>query len=149
MQDAPSFPAVHDRLLHEAASALKYLTSPAARQATFRKLCSSTLPSAEAFRAFFISEASLSLQDASEDMLKEVYQTWRRRDVVEASLQWAGWLVRKGRGREASDVINSARAEVAMRDDLRQQLEDGWLSQLKDNDEDEAKSGGDEEMTDA
>lgn len=149
MQDAPSFRIVHDRLLCEAAWAMKYLDAATARSSCFRRLCSVNLPDAQVYKAFFLSEASLSPPDVSEVVLKEVYNMWRRRDAVDAALAWAGWLVRKGRGREASEVVSSARAEVAGRNEQRQQLEDGWRAVLASIEQDGAKDDEDAEMADA
>ncbi|KAJ3530930.1 hypothetical protein NM688_g7645 [Phlebia brevispora] len=129
MQDAPSFRTIHDELLFRSAAISKHLVSSTARLAQFRRLTNSYLPNAPAFEAFFLSESALSPEDASQDVLKEVYQAWRRRDVVAASLA----------------------AEVSASDSLRQQLEEGWAKVLQDAERGEANvdGDGDQEMADA
>ena len=148
MQDAPSFRAIHDRLLHSAASLLKSIASPATRLASFRRLSGSYLLDVPAFEAFFLSEASLSASDGSEDMLREIFRVWRRRDVAGASLAWAGWLVRRGQGSQASEVIRGARAELTG-SDRQQEIEERWRGDVLAELDGGMKDNEDEEMADA
>ena len=85
--------------------------------------------------------------------MREIFRVWRRRDVVGASLAWAGWLVRRGRGAEAGEVVRSARAEVAGSERLLE-VEEGWRKVLAEVDagskeEGDADEDQDEEMLDA
>lgn len=126
MQDAPSFRNVHDSLLERYSTALQHIASSEDRLSYFRRVSTSYLLASDALRAFFESEASHVGEDAkpSAELLKEIYLAWRRRDIVDASLAWARWLLSQGRGRDASDLIQRARAEVD--GPSRQTLEDAW-----------------------
>ncbi|KAF7790424.1 hypothetical protein EIP86_001379 [Pleurotus ostreatoroseus] len=147
MQDAPSFRTIHDELLSRSATLLKYHVSPTDRLAHFRRVPSSYLPDAQALQAFFQSEASLSQEVASPEVLKEIYQVWRRRDTVSASLAWATWLVRRGQGKEASEVVQSSRTEVSGDDAQRQRLEDEWREVLRQMEQGDAQDDQDEDET--
>lgn len=156
MQDAPAFRAIHDALLARSAALLKHLPAPAARLAHFRRTLALSLPGAATLGAFFASEAALGA-DAAPDVLQAVYEVWRRRDAGGAALAWAAWLVRRGRGKDAAEVVGRARAEVAGDDARRAALEEGWRAVLgeleqggarmeEDGDED---GDGDATMADA
>jgi U3 small nucleolar RNA-associated protein 6 len=128
MQDAPSFRTVHNGLLAHLASLTLSAPSALARsRLTFiRTLTTSYLPDASTYAACFALEAARA-EDADADVLEAVYEAWRRRDVVRASLAWAGWLLeRKGSGREAAEVVGRARAEVAGEEEKRGALDVGW-----------------------
>jgi U3 small nucleolar RNA-associated protein 6 len=133
MQDTPSFGVVHSGLLACCASLLKHVSSPAARLALFHRLMSCYLLAADTLGTFFASEASRSdeIGRTSDEVLKEIYHAWRRVDVVDASLAWAGWLLFEGKGREAGDVIQRARIEVDGAS--RQRLEDQWRRAVDDS----------------
>ena len=126
MQDAPSFRLVHDSLLERCAEVLKVISSHSARLTHFRRLNTAYLLDADAFKVFFDAEVSRGDDEskASGELLREIYLAWRRRDVADASLAWARWLLAQGKGREAADVIQRARVEVDGETKLK--LEDGW-----------------------
>ena len=126
MQDAPSFRTVHDALLARYASTLSAVVSPAARLACFRRVSTACLLDAAALQAFFAQEVARGGGDEkpSVALLKEIYLAWRRRDVVDASLAWARWLLSAGDGREAGALIQRARGEAD--GPSRQRLEDVW-----------------------
>ncbi|GJE95014.1 hypothetical protein PsYK624_111930 [Phanerochaete sordida] len=126
MQDAPSFRLVHTSLLVRCATALKVLSSHTARLAHFRRLAAGFLLDGTALRAFFDAEAARAGAEskASDALLREVFQAWRRRDVADAALAWARWLLAAGQGREAAEVVQRARAEVEGADKLA--LEEAW-----------------------
>lgn len=149
MQDAPSFRTVHDSLLERCAAALKLISSSTARLTIFRRLSSSYLLDAASYHTLFTTETSRSGMDSkpSNELLKEIYHAWRRRDVVEASLAWATWLLSEGKGKEASDVVQRARVEVD--GSSRQRLEDEWRHAMDESTkrpEPEASSDEDDEM---
>lgn len=148
MQDAPSFRTIHDSLLSHAVGLIKHYSEPKTRLMVFRRVTQATLPDASTFEAAFVSETSLSPADQSEDLLKEIYNAWRRRDVVTASLTWAQWLLRKGRGEEARGVIQRAVAEAG---DQGQRLNDEWRRVLDTHEPTQviqAQDNSDEEMQD-
>ncbi|KAI0093162.1 U3 small nucleolar RNA-associated protein 6-domain-containing protein [Irpex rosettiformis] len=136
MQDAPSFRIVHNGLLHHYLS-----TTPLKTLTDFRQLVTSCLPDsstyAECFRSLTCSTSTSSNDDITANaVLKEVYETWKRLDVVTSSLEYASWLVSHGEGKEASEVVLRARAEVGM-GERREALDGGWRAVL-------ANMGGDE-----
>ncbi len=47
-------------------------------------------------------------QVGDEATMRQVYERWRRKDVNAASLEWAKWLLRNGKGKEASSVVQGA-----------------------------------------
>ncbi|KAF9268817.1 hypothetical protein L218DRAFT_954258 [Marasmius fiardii PR-910] len=47
----------------------------------------------------------LSKQGFGEDLLRDIYESWRRREEVDATVEWARWLLENGKGREAMEVI--------------------------------------------
>ena len=163
MQDAPSFRVVHDSLLERYASALEHVSSAVDRLSCFRRASTSYLLDAVAFRAFFESEtshvgaaAAAAAGGSGEDdkpsaeLLQEIYVAWRRRDIVEASLARAGWMLSQGGGREASDLIQRARVEVD--GPKRERLEDAWRrivdESTKRRSEKEATSDDDDDAMD-
>ncbi|KAI0344754.1 hypothetical protein BDW22DRAFT_1372113 [Trametopsis cervina] len=128
MQDAPSFRTVHDGLLQQCTSVFTKLATPQSRLSYIQELSSAYLLSASTFEAFFHAETSLEPQLQSEEVLKAVYDMWRRRDSASASLAWATWLLQKGNGKEAADVVLRARGEAGTQ---RQALDDGWRKVLE------------------
>jgi len=128
MRDAPSFRTVHDGLLLQCADQLKRIPTPQGRLSYFRNMTNSYLPDAPAFEACFHAEISLASEAQSQEVFEAIYYAWRRRDVVRATLAWSTWLLEKGRGKEASDVVQRARVEAG---EQRQELEDGWREVLQ------------------
>ncbi|KAI0688035.1 U3 small nucleolar RNA-associated protein 6-domain-containing protein [Cytidiella melzeri] len=128
MQDAPSFRTVHDGLLRQYASLSSHML-PASRLTFFRDLTTSYLPDSSTFEACFHDEKALSSRESAE-VLSEIYESWRRRDAVRATLAWAGWLVENGKGKEAGDVVQRARTDVGV-GERRQALDEGWRAALE------------------
>ena len=72
--------------------------------------------------------------------------------MEDASISWAEWLLRKGRGKEATDIIQRARAEAGRG---REAIDNRWraiLDSIRAKDAEEATQKGypdsDEEMGD-
>lgn len=159
MQDAPSFRTVHDGLLqHYVSTVFSSQSTAQQRLAAFRTLVASYLPDSPTFEECFRLETSLSSPSSAIDdavLLKEIYDIWRRRDALRATLAYAGWLVSVGKGKEASDVIQRSRAEVGA-GEKRQALDEGWrraldqigLSKGGEDGEgsDSGEEGGDEDV---
>ena len=146
MQDAPSFRLVHDNLLERSAAVIRVISSHSARLSHFRRLYAAYLLDADALQVFFHAEVSRTDDEsrASKELLQEIYLAWRGRDVAAAALGWAGWLLAEGKGREAADVVQRARAEVEGGSKLR--LEEGWRRVCDDSTKRQDK---DEESDDA
>lgn len=128
MQDAPSFRAVHDGLLDRYARLTSHIGTPKHRRMLLRKMTTSYLPGASTYAALFQAETSLPSETQSEEMLKDVYHAWRRSDPVRATLTWAAWLLGRGRGKEAADAVQTARAQAGQH---RQALDDEWRKVLQ------------------
>ncbi|KAG7446482.1 uncharacterized protein BT62DRAFT_1021837 [Guyanagaster necrorhizus] len=47
----------------------------------------------------------LEAKAGKEEMLEEVYQVWRRKEAETASVEWAKWLLKHGRGKKASAIM--------------------------------------------
>lgn len=63
------------------------------------------------------------------DVLGEIYEGWRREDAVEATLAWAGWQVKKGKGKEARELVMRMRHCVG--EEGRIKMEQGWIEGLE------------------
>ena len=127
MQDSTSFRAVHDGLLQRYASLATHIPSAKDRLSLFRKATASYLPDAPTYAAWFQAETALPDEAQSADMLREIYHAWKRRDALQATLAWAAWLLRRGRGKDANDAVQSARAQAGAQ---RQALDDEWRKVL-------------------
>lgn len=58
------------------------------------------------------------------EVLETVYEEWREKDGVEATVGWGRWLMVHGKGGEASAVV--ARATRVMSEDERTDVEERW-----------------------
>ena len=70
-------------------------------------------------------------------VLRLVYEFWRQRDGVEATVAWAAWLLRTGNGKDAVAVIARARSVLGETDG--ETVERRWKAIL---DGDAAREGG-------
>lgn len=142
MRDAPAFRLIHDSLLAQYASLMQYTTSHKDRIAHLRRVLNAYLFDDTTYKIFFDAEAKSS--EPSSQILEEIYHAWRRRDTLEASLAWAGWLLNQNKGREANDIIQRARSEV--NGAAQSSLEDGWRGMVNKSQEKEAAEASDEAM---
>ncbi|KZT26817.1 hypothetical protein NEOLEDRAFT_1155534 [Neolentinus lepideus HHB14362 ss-1] len=62
------------------------------------------------------------------EAVEAVHEEWRRVDAVAACVQYAGWLVGRGRGEKVGEVI--ARGRVVCGDGRRAELEERWREVL-------------------
>ena len=96
------------RVLHPVGAA------PAAstRVGEMRRVMATYLGTAQFFRAAFEHEARLA---DGEEVLGLLYEGWRRceGEEVAASLAWAEWLRRQGRGRRAAELVAGTRGAGA------------------------------------
>jgi U3 small nucleolar RNA-associated protein 6 len=90
------------------------------------------LPDGDVWREVFRMETDGAI-------LKRVYEHWRRRDgeEAEASVAWAAWLVRSGRGDEAREVVVRARSTLGEEEGARAELEARWRAVLDGEDQSE------------
>ncbi|KAF5388845.1 hypothetical protein D9757_005662 [Collybiopsis confluens] len=57
--------------------------------------------------------------------LERVYELWRKSDMVEATLGWAEWLLKNGKGKEGSELIVRSKGSVG--EDEQTALETRWV----------------------
>ena len=58
-----------------------------------------------------------------------VFEKWRRKDALEATLEWARWLLQNGKGKEASAVMVAGRRNCG--EGERLEMEKRWMSVLE------------------
>jgi U3 small nucleolar RNA-associated protein 6 len=68
------------------------------------------------------------LEGGDEKFLRDTYARWREEDVVSATVAWGMWLLKQGRGKEASDVLVNGRGAVT--GEVRARLEEEWTRGL-------------------
>jgi U3 small nucleolar RNA-associated protein 6 len=145
MQD-PLLSSIHEQLLQKYAE-LMYTNSPSAegRKEFLQQLTSNYHTSGVVWDRVF--ELESSLEGANESILKDIHTRWREKGqacTIDAALAWGSWLLTQGRGKEASDVVMSARALLA--DEQKAVLEKRW-SEVLDGGQD-GEELIDEEMQD-
>jgi len=101
-----------------------------------RETAGEYLATARVWGNIFLLEAAAG-DDAAErgGVLQEVYELWRQKDVVEATVAWGRWLLMNGRGKEAMNVV--VRARGSLKETERSALEKRWKVTL----DEEAASG--------
>lgn len=70
--------------------------------------------------------------EATATILEEVFELWRKKDTLEASVAWARWLFKHGKGKEAISVIVRARSWLMGDETARMELEKRWTGVLED-----------------
>ena len=104
-----------------------------------------------------ISESSSSMpspteKEEKEEALRTIYDTWRLISPSahgSAALKWGAWLIRHGRGTDASRVIANARTVLAANQDVAVKFDQRWRDivdgvqngQHEDGEEDGIDSG--------
>ena len=83
---------------------------------------------AKLWRAVFSSE--VERKDGGR-VLQEVFELWRKKDEVEATVAWGKWLLTNDRGKEAMGVMVRARSSLKEAD--RRELEQRWKVTLDEN----------------
>ncbi|KAJ3758844.1 U3 snoRNP protein [Lentinula raphanica] len=58
-------------------------------------------------------------------VLEEIYEQWRKTNVVEATIGWAQWLLKNGKGKEASTLIVRSKGSVGQKE--QEELEREWV----------------------
>ncbi|KAJ3775345.1 U3 snoRNP protein [Lentinula raphanica] len=77
-----------------------------------------------------------TIGDATSTVLEEIYEQWRKTDVVEATMGWAQWLLKNGKGKEASTLIVRSKGSVGQKE--QEELEREWVRVI----ERKGKGGG-------
>ncbi|TBU43639.1 hypothetical protein BD309DRAFT_960198 [Dichomitus squalens] len=130
-----------------------------ARLARVRRIGTAYVPSARVWSEVFsqesggVSHAVTSGADITADggqvysghvdddarVLRSVYEYWRQRDGVGATIAWAAWLLRTGDGKEAVAVISRARS--VLRETDGETVERRWKAVLDGQDSREGGAG--------
>ncbi|KAJ4493967.1 U3 snoRNP protein [Lentinula edodes] len=64
-------------------------------------------------------------QNGSAIVLEEIYELWRKANVVEATIAWAEWLLKNGKGKEASVLIVRSKGSVGQKE--QEEMETQWV----------------------
>jgi len=92
-----------------------------------RKIGTAYLPTAKVWATMFASEASRG-EAADDSLLRDVFAFWREKARVEATVAWGRWLLKNGKGKEASSLVAGARA--LLDDAACLDLEKQWTTAL-------------------
>ncbi|KAJ3929110.1 MAG: U3 snoRNP protein [Lentinula lateritia] len=64
-------------------------------------------------------------ENGSAIVLEEIYELWRTANVVEATIAWAEWLLKNGKGKEASVLIVRSKGSVGQKE--QEEMETQWV----------------------
>lgn len=116
-----------------------------ARAARVRHIAQAYLPSAAVWKAVFAQEADAAANmtmcsgpsphpepylSVQHGVLETVYEYWRRKDGVDATVGWAGWLLGHGKAREAKDIVVRARSWLSTEE--AREVERRWKMEMDD-----------------
>lgn len=119
-----SYAAVlHEARIEPATSAGAERQEAKARGAIMRHVAHAYLPTARVWARVFELEAETGWESDA-IVLSEVYEHWRRKDGLEATVAWGGWLLKRGKGKEAKEVVVGARSWLG--EEERTELERRW-----------------------
>jgi hypothetical protein len=90
-----------------------------------RHIAGTYMPTARVWKCVF----DVSKED--ERVCKEVFEKWRRTDGVEATVTWAVWLLKKGKGKEAKEVVVCAGSWLD--EEEKKKVESRWTKALDAN----------------
>lgn len=109
-----------------------------------RKIATRYLATARVYSNLFLLQVKNGSEGVDDEgtatVLQEVFELWRKKDALEASVTWARWLFRHGRGKEAASVIIRARSWLANDETARMELEKRWTGVLEDEEHVEVDS---------
>jgi len=120
---------VHETLLLRYASEVIHAqgTDSVARLKLIRRISTAYLPTVAVWeRVFTLERARDDVADKS--VLRAIYEYWRAMDGTAAALSWAGWLIDRGDGKGATQVISSATVQLCAEDKTR--LTEAWNARL-------------------
>lgn len=81
------------------------------------------LTTGKVWRKVFFTLAEIEM-DGKRKLLGEVFEKWRKKDGMEATVKWASWLLRNGQGKEAGEVVIGAKSRLGI------ELERRWMEEL-------------------
>jgi len=90
-----------------------------------RKMAAKYLATAKLWAKVF----SLLVENGAEHKtFQKVYEMWREKDSIEATIAWGRWLLMNGRGKEATAVV--VRARSCLKESETVELEKRWAVTL-------------------
>lgn len=101
-----------------------------------RRIGTEYLATARVWAKVFATEATVGrYKDAEgqQQVLGEIYELWRMKDELEATVAWAKWLLNNGRGKEAGTVVVTGGCRL--KEAERQELEKRWAGTLREGEE--------------
>lgn len=110
-----------------------------ARAARVRHISTAYLPTARVWKEVFAQEVAAADAMAMRcgpdhagmgRVLETVYEFWRRKDGVGATVEWAKWQLGHGRAKAATDVVMRSRSWLPTAD--AREVERQWQRQLHD-----------------
>lgn len=101
-----------------------------ARAARVRHIASAYLVTASVWREVFAQEeaASEEAPACSGRVLELVYEQWRRKDGVRATVGWARWLLAHGKAKAATELVMRTRSSLP--EDEARELEHLWKKEV-------------------
>ena len=101
-----------------------------ARAARVRHIASAYLVTAAVWREVFAQEeaASEEAPACSGHIIELVYEQWRRKDGVRATVGWARWLLAHGKAKAATEVVMRTRSSLP--EDEARELEHLWKQEV-------------------
>ncbi|KAL5523572.1 hypothetical protein ACEPAG_7745 [Sanghuangporus baumii] len=98
------------------------------------------------------SPSAVVEQEEREKALRTIYDTWRLISPTahsSAALKWGSWLIRHGKGGEATRVIANARTMLAINQDAAVQFDQRWKRIVDSIENGQDEDGGEEGMNSA
>lgn len=97
-----------------------------------RRIAAEYLATARVWSAVFSKTGERGFKSTEEQhrVLEEIYELWRQKDGLEATVAWAKWLLNNGRGKEAGTVVVTG--ERRLKEAERIELEKRWTVVLRD-----------------
>lgn len=96
---------------------------------SIRHMASAYLTSGRVWKKVFLTlegdEGWGSGADGKRQVLGEVYEKWQRKECLEATLEWARWLLANKKGKEASEVVVAGGRSLG--EGKRVELEKQWM----------------------
>ena len=136
MQDSSKSEA-HELLLMKYAILHVELRDRLNAQPVIRKIATRYRATGRVFSKIFLLLAEHGSQGSADEttvaVLEEVFELWRQKDTLEASVAWARWLLKHGRGKEAISIIVRARSWLMRDETARIELEKRWTGELEEH----------------
>lgn len=98
---------------------------------TVRRIAAEYLVTAEVWATVFAKTVGMAMAaEKQHQALREIYELWRTRDGLGATVAWARWLLNNRRGKEAGTVVVTGGSRL--KDAERKELEKRWMVLLKE-----------------